>query len=1483
MAPLPIGTRGGGVASTSGRSLGLGPPRQQQLLQLAQRRRRRRRAPLAPPPNAAAVTTAITTTSAAATAAAAAAHHAARHAAAVASAQHLSGGAAYLVTFCALSIALGASTLTLARTLAEVDMLDRRGRERRAVPGLTPRAAALAARGLAADGETPLSAAQALRATGGFLFGVDVRGSLDAFSDPLVLAAADFAARAHAHQVRRTGEPYVSHCVETAVIVERNLPASWRGSFGGGGGGEAEEADGVSASSSSSSSPSPSPRRGPRAEDAERARCAVVAALLHDVLDDTHTTPQELEARFGSRVADMVAKVSRLSQVHQLLRRERRRREGQGRRRVAEGEAVLGSSEQQASSFASASAAVATATAGSEEEEEDDDEFEDDVEGTGQRRPRASAGAWARLRRVMLDAVAAEPLVVLVKLADRLHNVRTLHALPEDRQRAVAEETLEVWGSLAAYLGWHGLKAEMEDLCFAALEPESYCRLRGELDALWANGGGGGGGGAGGNGSGGSGSSALPSAAAMMPAMMASSSTSSTITSSPATAARRQRVAAASAAQDEWRRQRREERAARPEGPAAGIWRGMLSLARGGRPAATANLPSQAPATPRSWLDVYGGDADELEERAEAEAAAEAEAREAEAAASGNSGPLPSSLLKGVTDAATSLQYILSTSPVSSTKASSTTNSTTTNTSNPTTTDLILHPNASSPRSASAAVALSPPAPLSAQQRRLRRVLATVVPFDAVSIAGASSARRPPSRGSSSLYGSSSAASSAASAPAFAAGLAVLDEAAERLYTELQLGSFGSGLGVEVQGRLKSLLSVQRKMRRKGCALAEVYDARALRVVVDDERGARSADAVRVCYSLLSAVHRVWKPVAGGREFDDYIANPKKSGYQALHTAVWGPGGAPIEVQIKTATMHDEAEFGGATHYKYKEAMAAAGAGGGGEVAGGGGGEAAARRRRRQERRPSQAVVEQRRRQHEEAGEEDDEEEGAFAGAPRLAVEGDAWASADDDEEEVEDGDETDDDAPAALSRQGAASLTPEDLGIDERHGYPGQPVLRVSDRSLRYGVVLSADDGSGMAAAGDDQEEDEQDGNDAARSPRRRRRSSRRAASLTVAILNGGTRSDAPLRAPSYALYDALTKYVEARGWGRAGQGDGRARLEEYALCRDGRYRRRDHLGYVHPTTTATLLEGYEQTVAGAVAMERALERAAAAAMAAESSAAAGRALLAAPPSGARGDALPAGRRGSGGGRRGVAVAEAPVASATAAAATEGRYMYAGRPSREAVAAAAAELAAALGERPAAAAAAGATGDASSWSAAAVAALPPPAPPPSPRSPSPLFFGGGGGIGSSSSSISADSTTTTATAGDDDDAEGGYDDDDLQRRWREAAAKLPSSSAAASSPSPPDTPSPPAPIDAVSVVVWPGGLITEVPRGTTAGDVLKARGVITIDSAGGGGGAGAGGGGGASAGGGGGLVNVNNRLVPEDTVLQDGDLVVLARERLNI
>lgn len=97
----------------------------------------------------------------------------------------------------------------------------------------------------------------------------------------------------------------------------------------------------------------------------------------------------------------------------------------------------------------------------------------------------------------------------------------------------------------------------------------------------------------------------------------------------------------------------------------------------------------------------------------------------------------------------------------------------------------------------------------------------------------------------------------------------------------------------------------------------QIYDARALRVLVSDKDGSKEHEAIAACYRLLPVVHRLWKRIDG--EEDDYIAMPKGSGYRSLHTAVIGPGGVPMEVQIRTTNMHQMAEYGSAAHWAYKE------------------------------------------------------------------------------------------------------------------------------------------------------------------------------------------------------------------------------------------------------------------------------------------------------------------------------------------------------------------------------------------------------------------------------------------------------------------------------------------------------------------------------------------------------------------------------------
>jgi len=127
----------------------------------------------------------------------------------------------------------------------------------------------------------------------------------------------------------------------------------------------------------------------------------------------------------------------------------------------------------------------------------------------------------------------------------------------------------------------------------------------------------------------------------------------------------------------------------------------------------------------------------------------------------------------------------------------------------------------------------------------------------------------------------------------------------DRLAQELSLAHVVG----DVQGRPKHIYSIWKKMQGKALDFAQLYDVRAFRILVDD---------VKDCYAALGIVHHIWQPIP--KEFDDYIARPKPNGYQSLHTVVMDADGIAFEVQIRTHAMHQQAEYGVAAHWRYKEA-----------------------------------------------------------------------------------------------------------------------------------------------------------------------------------------------------------------------------------------------------------------------------------------------------------------------------------------------------------------------------------------------------------------------------------------------------------------------------------------------------------------------------------------------------------------------------------
>ncbi len=130
----------------------------------------------------------------------------------------------------------------------------------------------------------------------------------------------------------------------------------------------------------------------------------------------------------------------------------------------------------------------------------------------------------------------------------------------------------------------------------------------------------------------------------------------------------------------------------------------------------------------------------------------------------------------------------------------------------------------------------------------------------------------------------------------------------ERVIDVLHIELERAGIKAEISGRPKHIYSIYGKMQRRGADIEQIYDLLAVRILVHE---------VQECYHALGVVHQLWHPLPG--QFDDYIASPKESLYQALHTTVIGLDGRPLEIQIRTYEMHHVAEYGVAAHWRYKE------------------------------------------------------------------------------------------------------------------------------------------------------------------------------------------------------------------------------------------------------------------------------------------------------------------------------------------------------------------------------------------------------------------------------------------------------------------------------------------------------------------------------------------------------------------------------------
>eukprot|EP00892_Ulva_mutabilis_P008840 jgi/Ulvmu1/6328/UM029_0036.1 len=688
------------------------------------------------------------------------------------------------------------------------------------------------------------------------LHGVDITGT--AYIDrPGCLRAANFAARAHAGRYRKTGDPYVRHCVETAVITEQMMLHLF--------------------------DPSGGDLTLRRAED------CIVTALLHDIVDDSDCTLAEVRAAFGADVASLVGAVAQLSRNNQLLRRAHRRMLAQGERLKAEAE--------------------------------------------------------VEAMKSMILQSTDEPMVIIVKLADRLHNMRTVWALKPEKAQALAQETLQVWCPMCEYLGLGAFKAELEDICFAVLQPVTFQSVYDARETMLTQG---------------TGRSRKrkktdktlgPRRAAQVHSSHLGTTSDSGSDDEPAPSLLATRPTAAgngAAVLDD--PPPRSHAAAATVGPAATSaataaepFAGAVSVQQRVRTWHPSHSTAKAP--PGTARSGDGGTrlSDMLPEGSRHSSADvpgiaphflfHSATRRPEGHAGGESAGSHSTPQRHGEhtndDARARLRGVGDLVGAASPAAPSTAHARATESSSASDCEYDdgglwydalsaqqlaqcmhdvgtdEHFRFQATRTVDGVITPAQPADpscgFSAAQTALRHALGVVIPFRSNNFMTRHEDHRPPGE--------------------LSAAMRFADACASQLMGEIQVEGIGAGLTIQIQGRVKSLYSTHKKMQLKGVPIDQVYDSFALRVVVSDGDGPAAPDPIMTCYRIPPVAYRLWSRVQA--EYDDYITRPKGSGYRSIHLAVLGPGGVPLEVQVRTASMHYAAEYGPASHWAYKDRMRA--------------------------------------------------------------------------------------------------------------------------------------------------------------------------------------------------------------------------------------------------------------------------------------------------------------------------------------------------------------------------------------------------------------------------------------------------------------------------------------------------------------------------------------------------------------------------------